>query len=255
VIVDLKGKRAAVTGGGRGIGAAIARALSSGGAEVTLLGRNREVLEKAAAHLQESGLLARALQCDVSDESSVNTAFQQIGPVDILVNNAGQAHAAPFERTRIEDWERVLRVNATGAFLCTHAALPSMLERRSGRIVNIASTAGLKGYTRMSAYVASKHALIGLTRSLALETAKSGVTVNAVCPSYTESDMTAEGIKSVSARLNINVDEARKMLVRQIPQGEMIKPEQVATAVIWLCSPEAASVTGIALPIAGGEVM
>jgi NAD(P)-dependent dehydrogenase (short-subunit alcohol dehydrogenase family) len=107
----------------------------------------------------------------------------------------------------------------------------------------------------MSAYVASKHALIGLTRSLALETAKSGVTVNAVCPSYTESDMTGEGIKSVSARLNINVDEARKMLVRQIPQGEMIKPEQVATAVIWLCSPEAASVTGIALPIAGGEVM
>lgn len=253
--VDLTGKRAAVTGGGRGIGAAIARALACCGAEVTLLGRNRDPLEKTAADLKQSGSTVRAFQCDVTDESSVRTVFHQIGSLDILVNNAGQAHAAAFENTTLEEWERILRVNVTGAFLCTQAALPAMVERKSGRVINIASTAGLKGYTRMSAYVASKHALIGVTRSLALETAKSGVTVNAVCPSYTESDMTAEGIKNVSARLNVSADEAREILVRPIPQGEMIKPEQVAAAVVWLCSSEAASVTGIALPVAGGEVM
>jgi NAD(P)-dependent dehydrogenase (short-subunit alcohol dehydrogenase family) len=251
-MLDLKGKRAAVTGASRGIGAAIAKVLAEGGADVSLLGRNREVLEQTAAGL---GAKARAVQCDVTDESAVHGAFEKIGPVEILVNNAGQAHTARFEQTKLEDWERILRINVTGAFLCTQAVLPSMVETKYGRIVNIASTAGVKGYTRMSAYVASKHALIGLTRSLALETAKTGITVNAVCPSYTESEMTAEGVKSISARLNVSAEEARQMLVRAIPQGEMIQPEQIASAVLWLCSPEAAAVTGIALPIAGGEVM
>ncbi len=252
---SLAGKRAAVTGGGRGIGAAIARTLAEAGADVTILGRNISTLDQHAESLRRDGLNIKVAPVDVSDESSVAQAFAKLGPVDILVNNAGIAHVASFETTSAADWERVFRANVLGAVLCSQQVLPKMVERKSGRIVNIASTAGLKGYTRLSAYTASKHALIGLTRALALETATSGVTVNAVCPTYTETDMTAEGIKSISARLQTSAEEARKQLTKHIPQGEMAKPEQVAAAVLWLCSAEAASVTGIALPIAGGEIM
>jgi NAD(P)-dependent dehydrogenase (short-subunit alcohol dehydrogenase family) len=252
---SLAGKRAAVTGGGRGIGAAIARTLSEAGADVTILGRNISTLDQHAEALRRDGLTIKVAPIDVTEESSVTQAFTKLGPVDILVNNAGIAHAASFEKTSAADWERVFRVNVFGAVLCSQQVLPQMTERRWGRIVNIASTAGLKGYTRLSAYTASKHALIGMTRALALEMATTGVTVNAVCPTYTETDMTAEGITSISARLQTSTEEARKQLTKQIPQGEMAKPEQVAASVLWLCSTEAASVTGIALPIAGGEVM
>jgi NAD(P)-dependent dehydrogenase (short-subunit alcohol dehydrogenase family) len=253
--VSMTGKRAAVTGGGRGIGGAIARALAAAGAEVTILGRTISTLDQHAEALRRDGLGVKVAPLDVTDEASVSQAFAKLGSVDILINNAGIAHVAPFEKTAVEDWERVFRVNLLGAVLCSQQVLPKMIERKWGRIVNIASTAGLKGYTRLSAYTASKHALIGMTRALALETAKTGVTVNAVCPAYTETDMTAEGIKNISARLQTSVEEARKQLTKQIPQGEMVQPEQVAAAVLWLCSAEAARVTGIALPIAGGEVM
>lgn len=252
---SLAGKRAAVTGGGRGIGAAIARTLAESGAEVTILGRTISTLDQHAESLRRDGLNIKVAPVDVTDEANVAQAFAKLGQIDILINNAGIAHVAPFEATSVADWERVFRVNVLGAVLCSQQVLPKMVERKSGRIVNIASTAGLKGYTRLSAYTASKHALIGMTRALALETATTGVTVNAVCPTYTETDMTAEGIKSISARLQTTAEEARKQLTKQIPQGEMAKPEQVAAAVLWLCLEQAASVTGVALPIAGGEVM
>jgi NAD(P)-dependent dehydrogenase (short-subunit alcohol dehydrogenase family) len=182
-------------------------------------------------------------------------AVKQQGPIDILVNNAGVSHVAPAHKTAFADWQRIIDVNVTGTFLCTREVLASMLDRSRGRIINIASTAGLKGYTRLSAYCASKHAVIGFTRAVALETATKGITVNAVCPTYTESDMTSEGIAAISKRLNVTADEALSMLTKQIPQGKMAKPEEVANAVLWLCSAEAAAVTGIALPVAGGEVM
>lgn len=252
---SLAGKRTAVTGGGRGIGAAIARAFAVAGAEVTILGRTISMLDQQAEMLRGDGLRVKVARIDVADESSVKQAFAELGDIDILINNAGLAHVATFENTTAADWQRLFHVNVLGAVFCSQQALPKMVERKWGRIVNIASTAGLKGYTRLSAYTASKHALIGMTRVLALETATTGVTVNAVCPTYTETDMTAEGIKNISARLQTTAEEARKQLTKQIPQGEMAKPEQVAAAVLWLCSAEAASVTGIALPIAGGEVM
>lgn len=252
---SLAGKRAAVTGGGRGIGAAIARTLAEAGADVTILGRTISILDQHAESLRRDGLHIKVAPLDVTNESTVSEAFAKLGQIDILINNAGIAHVAPFEKTAAVDWERVLRVNLLGAVFCSQQVLPKMVQHNWGRIVNVASTAGLKGYTRLSAYTASKHALIGMTRALALETATTGVTVNAVCPTYTESDMTAEGIKSISARLQTSAEEARKQVTKQIPQGAMAKPEQVAAAVLWLCSTEAASVTGIALPIAGGEVM
>ena len=253
--VSLAGKRAAVTGGGRGIGAAITRTLAEAGAHVTILGRTISTLDQHAESLRRDGLNIKVAPVDVTDESSVSQAFAKLGQIEILINNAGIAHVAPFEKTPVADWERVFRVNLLGAVLCSQHVLSKMVERRWGRIVNIASTAGLKGYTRLAAYTASKHALIGMTRALALETATTGVTVNAVCPTYTETDMTAEGIKNISTRLQTSPEEARKQLTKQIPQSEMAKPEQVAAAVLWLCSAEASNVTGIALPIAGGEVM
>jgi NAD(P)-dependent dehydrogenase (short-subunit alcohol dehydrogenase family) len=252
---SLAGKRAAVTGGGRGIGAAIARGLAAVGAEVTILGRRISTLNQHAEAMRRDGFNVRVASVDVTDESNVKQTFAKLEEVDILINNAGAAHVATFDKTTAADWERLFHVNVLGAVFCSQQVLPKMVARKWGRIVNIASTAGLKGYTRLSAYTASKHALVGLTRALALETATTGVTVNAVCPTYTETDMTAEGIKNISARLQTSAEEARKQLTKQIPQGEMAKPEQVAAAVLWLCSAEAASVTGIALPIAGGEVM
>ena len=254
-MMDLKGRHAVVTGGGRGIGAAISSALAREGANVTLLGRDLRTLEAHAASLES----AQSVQCDISHESTIKAAFTaaraKFGPIEVLVNNAGQSHVAVVQKTELKDFESILRVNLTGAFLCTKEVLPAMLDGRYGRIVNIASTAGLKGYTRMSAYCASKHALVGFTRAVALEVATKGVTVNAVCPTYTESDMTTEGIKSISTRLNISAEEALSQLTKQIPQGTMVTADQIAAAVLWLCSEQASSITGVALPIAGGEVM
>jgi NAD(P)-dependent dehydrogenase (short-subunit alcohol dehydrogenase family) len=253
--MSVVGQHALVTGGARGIGAAISAALSSAGAKITIFGRDASRLQERANSLNN----AQAVPCDVSDEASVRAAIQQatktFGPIDILVNNAGISHVAPVHKTELADWQRVFAVNVTGAFLCTREVLPSMLDRSRGRIINIASTAGLKGYTRLSAYCASKHAVIGLTRAVALETATKGITVNAICPTYTESDMTSEGIAAISKRFNVSEDEALSMLTKQIPQGKMAKPEDVATAALWLCSAHAATITGIALPVAGGEVM
>ena len=256
----LQGKHAVVTGGGRGIGAAIAAELVRLGANVTLMGRDLAALEERASELQKhDGASVAAITCDVANPIEVQASFararERFGDAHVLVNNAGQAEAALFTETTLELWERILGVNLTGAFLCTGAVLPAMLAARDGRVINIASTAGLRGYARMSAYSASKHGLLGLTKSLAQETAKYGVTVNAVCPGYTsDTSMVQQAVDNVMAARNVSADEAMKMVTRLNPRGELIRPEEVASAVGWLCSPAAAAVNGVAIPIAGGEL-
>jgi len=255
----LEGKHAIVTGGSRGIGAAVAAELVARGAKVTIMGRSAEALKRKAEELRgEAGVTVAVEECDVADERSVRSAFGNavaaLGPAFILVNNAGTAKSRTFTQTTLDVWNEMLSVNLTGTFLCTAEVLPAMIEARDGRVVNIASTAGLRGYKTMSAYCASKHGVIGLTRSLALETAKHGITVNAVCPGYTDTDLTTEAVKNLVANLGKTREQAMAMLTRTIPRGTLITPEEVATAVGWLCSPGASGVTGIALPIAGGEI-
>ena len=251
----LAGRHAVVTGAGRGIGAAIAERLAALGAAITLLGRDEARLEATAGRLPK----ARGLVCDVTDEEAVGRVFAQAaedaGPPTLLINNAGAAHSAPFSKTTLEQFRRMLDVNLTGAFLCSRAALKAMTVAGHGRIVNIASTAGLKGYAYVSAYCAAKHGLIGLTRALALETAAAGVTVNAVCPGYTDTDMLREAVARISAKTGRSEAQTRDALIKDNPQGLLIQPEQVADSVAWLCHPGSGAITGQAIVVAGGEVM
>jgi NAD(P)-dependent dehydrogenase (short-subunit alcohol dehydrogenase family) len=253
---SLQGQHALVTGAARGIGAAIARTLAAEGAALTLLGRRRDALEQLAAELPGTHGVAVA---DISDPQQVQAAFEQAtaqrGPLAILVNNAGQAESAPFGKTSLELWNRMLAVNLTGTFVCTQAALPAMLAAGRGRIVNIASTAGQRGYAYVAAYAAAKHGVIGLTRSLALEVAKKGITVNAVCPGYTETDILRDSIANVVAKTGRSEDEARAQFAAGNPQQRIVQPEQVADAVRWLCGSGADAVTGQAISVSGGEVM
>ncbi|HEX2094605.1 MAG TPA: SDR family NAD(P)-dependent oxidoreductase [Longimicrobiaceae bacterium] len=256
----LAGRHAVVTGGGRGIGAAVADELARLGALLTLMGRDRKRLEARVLDLQaRSGVPAAAVPCDVADEESVVSAFaaarERFGEVHVLVNNAGQADASAFSETTLESWDRMLAVNLTGVFLCTREVLPAMIEARWGRVVNVASTAGLKGYPKTAAYCAAKHGVVGLTRSLALETAKLGITVNAVCPGYTDTEMADAAVGNLVRALGKSPDEAREMLARTMPRGTLVRPGEVASVVAWLCSPGAAAVTGQAVVVAGGEVM
>lgn len=260
--MTLAGRHALVTGGGRGIGAAIARRLLADGASVTLLGRDAAALDATVTALLpdvKSGAALGAVQADVADPGSVADAFaeagQARGAVTILVNNAGQAHSAPFGKTDLALWQRMLDVNLTGTFLCTQAALPAMLAQGWGRIVNVASTAGLIGYGYVSAYCAAKHGVIGLTRALALEVAAKGVTVNAVCPGYTETDIVREAVANIVAKTGRTDEQARAELAARNPQRRLVQPDEVADAVAWLCRPSASAITGQALPVAGGEVM
>jgi NAD(P)-dependent dehydrogenase (short-subunit alcohol dehydrogenase family) len=248
----LTGKHAVVTGASRGIGLAIARALLAEGARVTLMARDPAALETAAAEL---GAGAAWQQIDVSDASSVAAAFARAGAADILINNAGQAASAPFMRTEAALWQRMLDVNLTGAYHCIQAALPAMLDAGWGRIVNVASTAGLTGYRYVAAYCAAKHGLVGLTRALALELAAKGVTVNAVCPGFTETDIVQEAVANIVRKTGRSEAQARAELSAANPQGRLVQPDEVAHAVAMLCMPAAAAMNGQAIAVAGGEVM
>ncbi|MES2320980.1 MAG: SDR family NAD(P)-dependent oxidoreductase [Pseudomonadota bacterium] len=235
---ELAGKHALVTGGTRGIGAAIARALAAAGARVTVTGR-------------ESG----DIRMDVADPASVRAAFALAGPVDILVNNAGQAGSASFGRTDEALWQRMLDVNLSGTFHCTQAALPGMLDAGWGRIVNVASTAGLTGYRYVAAYCAAKHGVIGMTRALALEVAARGVTVNAVCPGFTDTDIVRDAVANIVARTGRSEEQALAELASGNPQQRLVQVEEVANAVLWLCMPQSGAMNGQSLAVAGGEVM
>ncbi len=254
----LEGTHAVVTGGSRGIGAAVATALGDRGARITLMARSAVDLSAQAATIAQAGTEVQCVECDVTDDASVERAFADaqsaFGPVGILVNNAGTAVSAPFSETTRDVWDRMLAVNLTGTYLCTTQVLPQMIATGEGRIVNIASTAGLRGYKTMTAYCAAKHGVIGFTRALAQETAKHGVTVNAVCPGYTDTDLTDTAVSNLVSALGKTPEEARKMLVRIIPRGVLTMPAEVAAAVAWLCAPDSRAVTGVALPVAGGEV-
>ena len=255
---SLDGTHAVVTGASRGIGAAIATALAERGAALTLMARTLEGLETQAARLTALGAAVQCVVCDVADQHSVEQAFGQAvssqGRIGILVNNAGTATSAPLAATTRRIWDDTLAVNLTGTYLCTEQVLPAMLDAGHGRVVNVASTAGLRGYNRMTAYCAAKHGVVGFTRALALETAKRGVTVNAVCPGYTDTALTDGAVHNLVTALGKTPEEARAMLLRIIPRGVLTAPREVAAAVVWLCAPESAAVTGIALPIAGGEI-
>jgi NAD(P)-dependent dehydrogenase (short-subunit alcohol dehydrogenase family) len=252
----LEGRHALVTGGGRGIGAAIAARLAAEGARVTLVARTEVQLEEVATAL---GDRAQGVCADVTDAASVGSAFERaakaFGPVDILVNNAGQARSGLMHRAPDELWGDMLAVNLTGVYHGIRAALPAMLERGFGRIVNVASTAGLRGYPFVAAYCAAKHGVIGLTRALALELAQRNITVNAVCPGYTETGLVEDAIANIRKLTGRSPEQAREALVRGNPQGRLVQPAEVANAVLWLCLPGAESVTGQSIAIAGGEVM
>jgi 3-hydroxybutyrate dehydrogenase len=255
---NLAGRTAVITGGGRGIGAATARRLAGAGATVLVASRTAAEVEAVAGAIRSDGGQACAHACDVTDEASVSAlaaaAAARLGAVDILVNNAGMASSAPVHRTTLEEWNRLLAVNATGAFLCTRALLGPMLERGWGRIVNVASVAGLHGARYIAAYAASKHALVGLTRATAAEVAGRGVTVNAVCPGYVDTAMTDASVARIMERTGRSEEEARAAILRLTPTGRLIQPAEVAAAVLYLCGEAAGGVNGQALVIDDGAV-
>jgi NAD(P)-dependent dehydrogenase (short-subunit alcohol dehydrogenase family) len=226
-------RRVLVTGGTRGIGAAIAARFASAGDDVVAVGR---------------------ADCDVSDEAAVAGLFERVGPVDVLVNNAGVSSSAPLERTTLAEWDAQLAVNATGAFLCTRAALPAMVERGSGRIVTVASTAGVTGARYTAAYTASKHAAMGLTRAVAAEVSGTGVTANAVCPTFVRTDMTTESLRRITETTGRSSQEAEAALAAASPLGRLLEPDEVAFAVAFLAAPEAGAINGQTLILDGGGI-
>jgi NAD(P)-dependent dehydrogenase (short-subunit alcohol dehydrogenase family) len=248
------GQHAFVTGGGSGIGLATAKALAGAGWRVTIAGRTEARLRDVVNGVPG----ARIQPLDVIDAEQVNGAFRAAteagGPVALLVNNAGSVASAPFEKTGAEQWRAMLDVHLMGAVHCIRAALPQMRAEGWGRIVSIASTAGLIGYRNLAAYVAAKHALVGMTKALALEVAKTGITVNAVCPGYVDTEIISSAVAKIAERTQRSPQDALATFTAVNPQGRLVEPEEVAAAVLWLASDGAAAVNGIALPVAGGEV-
>jgi 3-hydroxybutyrate dehydrogenase len=254
----LTGRHALVTGGARGIGAAVTRALLAHGTRVTILGRDPDALQQGVASLRGVGDI-ESVRADVGDPDAVARAFEDArersGPIDILINNAGRVESAPFRKTDPTLWRQMMTVNLDGTYHCMREALPDMVESHWGRIVNVASTAGLVGYRYVAAYCAAKHGVVGLTRAVALEVATLGVTVNAVCPGYTDTDMFTRAVANIVARTGSAPAQAMAELTARNPQQRLLKPEEVANAVVWLCLPGSDAVTGQAIAVAGGEVM
>jgi len=253
----LAGLHAVVTGASRGIGAVIAAALAAEGVRVSLFGRDTGSLERVARALGGDPT-ALAITMDVTDSTSVRSAFaaarEHFGPVQLLINNAGQAASAKFTETDEALWNRLMAVNLNGTFLCSRQAVPDMLQAGFGRMVNVASIAGLRGAAYISAYVSSKHAVIGLTKSLALEYASRNITVNAVCPGYVDTDIVKSAVANIKAKTGRSDSEALAALVATNPQRRLIEPREVADTVMWLCRPGSESVTGQSIVLAGGEV-
>jgi NAD(P)-dependent dehydrogenase (short-subunit alcohol dehydrogenase family) len=260
VAPPLAGRHAVVTGASRGIGATAAASLARLGAKVTLMARDETMLAKRVAEMEaRAPLRVQAVAIDVTDPEGVARAFaravERFGPAHILVNNAGAAAAAPFHKTDLQMWQKLIAVDLTGAFLCIRQGLSDMIAAGFGRVINVASTAGLTGYPYVTAYCAAKHGLIGLTRALAQETARTGVTVNAVCPGYTDTDLVATAIDNIVSKTRRSREQALQELVAHNPQGRLVTPEEVAETIAWLSLPSSSAITGQSIVVAGGELM
>jgi 3-hydroxybutyrate dehydrogenase len=257
-MAELTGRVALITGGGRGIGRAIALALAGGGADVAVAARSKNEVDDTAAQVRAAGRRSLALVCDVSDRSQVDAMVagvrKELGPPLILVNNAGVAASAKLTETTDDMWDQIMKVNATGAFYCSRAALPAMLEAGWGRMINIASVAGRAGSAYIAAYTASKHAVLGLTRAVAAEVAARGITVNAICPGYVDTPMTDFSVATIVSRTGRSAEESRKILERFSPQGRLMTPEEVASMALFLCTEAARGITGQGIVIDGGSV-
>jgi 3-hydroxybutyrate dehydrogenase len=242
----LEGRRVLITGGGSGAGADLARGFAAAGAAVVIAGRRRDVLEAVA---MVTG--AQVMVADVTDPASVAAMFAEAGPCDIVIANAGAADSAPFLKTTLDQWNAMIAVNLTGVFLTLQAGLRQMPGW--GRLISVASTAGLKGYAKIAPYAAAKHGVIGLTRSLALEVAKGPVTVNALCPGFLDTPMTERSVAVISEKTGRSLAEARAALEAMSPQGRLIQPAEVTAAALWLCGPGSEGINGQAIAISGGE--
>jgi 3-hydroxybutyrate dehydrogenase len=255
--MSLKGRGAVITGGGRGIGKAVARALAEEGASIVVSARSTKEIDAVAAELRADGFEAHAVTCDVSDEASVlgmaTAATKHLGTVDILVNNAGIAPSNPVKRVSLEEWNRVMGINVTGTFLCTRAFIPGMLDRTWGRVINVASVAGLRGSKYISTYCASKHAQIGFTRAVAAEVADKGITVNAICPGYVDTPMTDHSVVQITEKAGVSPDEARQHILATSPQKRLIRPEEIAAVAVMLCGRNGEGISGQAIAIDQGQ--
>jgi 3-hydroxybutyrate dehydrogenase len=248
-MTDLGGRTALVTGGGTGLGAEMARRLADAGAEVWIAGRRSDPLRALA----DSHDRLHAVTADVTDEASVRSLFDRTGPCDIVVANAGAALSLPFTRTELSDWQAMIDVNLTGTFLTLREAAIRLKGADWGRLIAVASIAGLKGYSYVSAYAAAKHGVVGMVKSAALELARTGITVNALCPGFLDTEMTDRSVANIAEKTGMTPTEARASLERMSPQRRLIRPDEVSAALMWLCGAGSEGITGQAIAIAGGE--